>query len=74
MAAACDFDLLQHRVSNIWRLPAESREGLTAGPPYYISEPMKEYPDGQQREDGQSHLSVAVANELQLAKLLHATS
>lgn len=33
---------------------AESREGLIAGPPYYILEPSQKYPDGQLREDGES--------------------
>lgn len=36
------------------RQRAESREGLTAGPPYYILEPSQTYPDGSPREDGES--------------------
>lgn len=38
----------------ICRSHAESREGLTAGPPYHILEPSQSYPDGSPREDGKS--------------------
>ena len=33
---------------------AECREGLKAGPPYYILEPSQRYPDREPREDGKS--------------------
>ncbi|CAK0785970.1 hypothetical protein CVIRNUC_009183 [Coccomyxa viridis] len=49
--AKCYVPLVLDQAANMRLLHLDKREGLTAGPPYYILEPSKQYADGQPRED-----------------------